>query len=625
MALILAVGTVPAGAAQLSDFTDVPVTVWYRSDLSYATAHNLIQGYSERTFRGELSMTRGMFITVLGRAFGEAVTPGDRFPDVENSQYYAPYVYWGAAHGIVLGREDGNFDPETALSRQEMAAMMARAAEKLNMTLTAQRSGSGSYPDAWRIASWAKTAVDFCWEYGLMQGDSEGFRPLDPVSRAEGMAVLVRFFKNAAGELGKAGPLQVIGTQLSDSSGSAVQLRGVSTHGLAWYPQYVNRACFQQLRDQWGVNVVRLAMYTAEYGGYCTGGDREQLKQLIRDGVHYAAELGMYVIVDWHVLNDRNPWTYQTEALAFFSKMSGEFAGYTNVLYEICNEPNGGTSWAEIKSYAETIIPAIRKNDPDAVILVGTPNWSQYVDQAAADPIRGYDNILYTLHFYADTHRDSLRNTMVTALGKGLPIFVSEYGICDAGGSGNINRDEACKWISLLDRYRISYVAWNLSNKGETSAILNEQCGKASGFSGGDLSPMGIWLYEMLTGKAAGQLPEVQPDSPEPPAGGVTLEVGNGLSCTAEVVNQWEENGKSVYQYRLTVQNGSQAACDRWTLSLNFSGNIALRGSWNGNFSVSGSVLTVSSADYNGNIPAGGSVGDIGFIVSGGVLRTGGG
>ena len=164
-------------------------------------------------------------------------------------------------------------------------------------------------------------------------------------------------------------------------------------------------------------------------------------------------------------------------------------------------------------------------------------------------------------------------------------------------------------------------MAWNLSNKGETSAILKEQCGKSSGFSGDDLSLMGIWLYEMLTGKAAGQLPEPPSGPSEPPAGGVTLDAGNGLSCTAEVVNQWQENGKTVYQYQLTVQNGSKTACDQWKLTLNFSGNIALQGSWNGNFSVSGSVLTVSSVDYNGKIPAGGSVGDIGFIVSGGTLK----
>lgn len=137
----------------------------------------------------------------------------------------------------------------------------------------------------------------------------------------------------------------------------------------------------------------------------CSGGDQEQLKALVRCGVEHATRQDLYVILDWHILSDGNPQIYKEDAKAFFQEMSREYAGYPNVLYEICNEPNGGTGWQEIKSYAQEVIGVIRANDPDAVILVGTPNWSQYVDQAAADPIQGYDNLMYTLHFYAATHR----------------------------------------------------------------------------------------------------------------------------------------------------------------------------------------------------------------------------
>lgn len=620
LSLIVLLGTlaVPAEAAALSDFVDVPITAWYRSDLNYAVNHDLIQGYSPTEFQGDMNMSRAMFITVLGRTFGEKGTLGTRFPDVDNSQYYAPYVYWGAEHGIITGRDDGRFDPHSPLSRQEMAAMMARTAENLNMNLIRQKSVPSAYGDAGDIDEWARDCVEFCWNYGLMQGDSRGFRPQDFVLRAEGMATLVRFAKNAAGELNRAGPLQVIGTQLSDSSGSPIQLRGISTHGLAWYPSYVNRECFQQLRDQWGMNVVRLAMYTAEYGGYCTGGNQAALKQLIRDGVAYATELGMYVIIDWHVLNDRNPVDYVNESKQFFEEMSREFANHTNVLYEICNEPNGGTSWSQIKSYAQTIIPIIRANDADAVILVGTPNWSQYVDQAAADPIQGYSNIMYTLHFYADTHRESLRSTMVSALNNGLPIFVSEYGICDASGSGAINKAEADKWISLLDQHQISYVAWNLSNKSETSAILNAQCRSSSGFGAEDLSASGVWLYEMLTGKTAAGLIGPEMPQPETPSGGSSvLEGGDGLSCTAKVVNYWSSGGETFYQYSLTVKNTSGRDCGQWRISLPFSGTFSLQSSWNGHYAMDGNTLVISSMDYNGSIPAGGTVEDIGFIISG--------
>ena len=292
--------------------------------------------------------------------------------------------------------------------------------------------------------------------------------------------------------------LSVEGTKLVDSDGNTVQLRGISTHGLAWYPAYVNEACFRQLKEEWGGNVIRLAMYTAENGGYCTDGSREELKSLVKAGVEYAADNDMYVIIDWHILSDGNPNQYLEESLDFFREMSEAYAGYPNVFYEICNEPNGNVSWNEIKNYAEQVIEVIRGNDKEGVILVGTPNWSQYVDQAAAEPIQGYDNIMYTLHFYAATHTDSLRDTMVKAVEAGLPVFVSEYGICDASGNGAVNTEQADKWIAVMDSYDISYVAWNLSNKAETSAILKNSCDKTEGFGAEDLSDSGEWLYEVL-------------------------------------------------------------------------------------------------------------------------------
>ncbi len=132
---------------------------------------------------------------------------------------------------------------------------------------------------------------------------------------------------------------------------------------------------------------------------------------------------------------------------------------------------------------------------------MGTPNWSQYVDEAARDPITGFDNIMYSLHFYAATHKEDLRNKMAAAIEAGLPIFVTEYGICDASGNGSIDTVQARQWIDLMDQNQISYVAWNLSNKNETSAILNSSCAKTSGFTESDLSDSGRWIYQMLTEK----------------------------------------------------------------------------------------------------------------------------
>lgn len=300
-----------------------------------------------------------------------------------------------------------------------------------------------------------------------------------------------------------AGRLHVKGTKLVDKKGHEVQLRGVSTHGLSWYPQYVNDKCFAQLHDKWGANVVRLAMYTEEYNGYCSGDAKNcsDLKKRIKKGVRLAKKHKMYVIVDWHILSDGNPNSHKKEAKAFFREMSREFKGYNNVIYEICNEPNNGTSWKDIKSYAKSVISTIRKNDKKAVIVVGTPTWSQDVDQAAADPIKG-DNIMYALHFYAATHKADLRNKMTAAINKGLPVFVTEYGICDASGNGAIDKKEADRWIQTMDEYGVSYIAWNLSNKQESSSIIKSSCSKVSGFKKSELSDEGKWLYNLLRKKA---------------------------------------------------------------------------------------------------------------------------
>ena len=109
----------------------------------------------------------------------------------------------------------------------------------------------------------------------------------------------------AKGENGYYGRLHVEGTYLADKDDKLVQLRGVSTHGLGWFPQYVNEAAIRQFNEEWGCNVFRLAMYTAEGAGYCTNGDdqKEKLKALVHKGVEAAIEEDMYVIIDWHVLH----------------------------------------------------------------------------------------------------------------------------------------------------------------------------------------------------------------------------------------------------------------------------------------------------------------------------------
>ena len=296
------------------------------------------------------------------------------------------------------------------------------------------------------------------------------------------------------------GPLHVSGTALCDANDRPVQLRGVSTHGLGWYPEYVNEDTFRTLKEDWQINTVRLAMYTEEYNGYCSSNDaqKDQLWETVCKGIKAAIDLDMYVIVDWHILNDGNPLTHLDEANGFFDRITARYGDDAHIIYEICNEPNGDTSWEDVKTYAKQVLPIIRKNAPSSVIIIGTPTWCQDVDQAAASPLAA-DNVVYALHFYADTHRDDLRTKMVQAIDAGLPIFVSEFGICDASGNGNVNTDQADAWISLLNQYNISYIAWNLSNKDESASLLKSSCTKLSDFTDDDLSDAGQWLKNTLT------------------------------------------------------------------------------------------------------------------------------
>ena len=294
------------------------------------------------------------------------------------------------------------------------------------------------------------------------------------------------------------GALHVSGSRLTDESGEPVQLRGVSTLGLAWFPEFVSEDAFRTIRDDWGANTVRLAMYTCEDGGYLTGGDQAALEALIDKGVKACAALGMYAIIDWHILSDGDPNLHADEAEDFFARMSARYADQPHVLYELCNEPNGSkVSWQVVKRYAERMIPVIRKNAPEAVILCGTPEWSKEIASAAADPIDD-DNLMYTVHFYAATHKAPLRVRVKRAVEAGTPVFISEFNICFATGDGAIDYKSAEEWRALIEEYGLSYTAWSLSNANETAALIRADCDKKADWTEDDLSDTGRWLREML-------------------------------------------------------------------------------------------------------------------------------
>lgn len=270
------------------------------------------------------------------------------------------------------------------------------------------------------------------------------------------------------------GWLKVENTNIKNDKGETFTLKGISSHGLQWYSDILTYDNLKNLKETWKINVFRIAMYTDE-NGYIA--KKEETKNNLIKIVNNLVDLDMYVIIDWHILKDNNPNIYKEEAKQFFTEISNLYKNTPNVIYEICNEPNGNdVTWNDVKTYAEEIIPVIRKNSPNSLIVVGTPFWCQQLQPAANNPLN-FDNLLYSCHFYAGTHKQELRDEISKALEKNLPIIISEFGTTDASGNGNVDIDESKKWIDFLNTNNISYINWSFSYKNESSALLSEQYG----------------------------------------------------------------------------------------------------------------------------------------------------
>ncbi|MCH4153221.1 MAG: glycoside hydrolase family 5 protein [Saccharofermentans sp.] len=273
------------------------------------------------------------------------------------------------------------------------------------------------------------------------------------------------------------GQLSVDGTNIVNSAGEVVQLKGMSTYALNMCPDMFNSDTVQTIAQDWGADVLRLAMTTkGDSDDYNV--NPEKYFDMVCNITDLAIAQGMYVIIDWHILYDGDPNEFKDASIDFFSRISAIYGDTPNVMYEICNEPNGmcydddqrEVDWDGcIKPYAEDVIDAIRENDPDNIIIVGTPNWSQDVDIASEDPIDG-DNICYTCHFYAGSHGQELRDKIVTANDNGCCVFVTEWGTTNDTGKGMLYLDEAQQWLDFLDERNISWCNWSIGGAAAESS-----------------------------------------------------------------------------------------------------------------------------------------------------------
>ena len=286
------------------------------------------------------------------------------------------------------------------------------------------------------------------------------------------------------------GQLKVKGTALVDAKGNNVALHGMSFGWHNWWPRFYNAGAVHELAEKWNCTVIRAAMGVEPDSGYIKS--RERSIALIKNVIDACIKENVYVIIDWH---DHN--IHHKEAVEFFSMMSKQYGNYAHVIYEIYNEPDHET-WPEVKAYSEAVIKAIRANDPDNIIFVGSPHWSQDVHLAAADPIKGYDNLMYTMHFYAGTHKKWLRDRTDEAIEKGLPVFISECAGMEASGDGPLDNNEWEDFVRWMDEKKLSWIGWSVADKKETCSVLERSAASNGNWIETDIKEWGKLIKSYL-------------------------------------------------------------------------------------------------------------------------------
>jgi endoglucanase len=288
------------------------------------------------------------------------------------------------------------------------------------------------------------------------------------------------------------GRLKVEGTQLVDANNQPYALRGMSLGWSCFWPRFYNAGTVDWLYKDWNCSVLRAALGVEPKGGYIE--NPAGSKALVEAVVDGAIKSGIYVIIDWH-----SHHVNLAEAKAFFREMAAKYAGYPNVIYELFNEP-AEADWPQVKAYAEAVIKVIREKDPENIILVGCPKWDQEVQLPAADPIKGYKNLMYTMHFYAGTHKQWLRDRTEAAIKAGLPVFISESAGMESSGDGPIDYKEWQLYIDWINKNNLSWITWSVSDKDETCSVLKPSAGSDGHWKDNDLKESGVKIREYLRG-----------------------------------------------------------------------------------------------------------------------------
>lgn len=292
------------------------------------------------------------------------------------------------------------------------------------------------------------------------------------------------------------GQLSVSGKNLVDKDGNIIQLRGMSLSWTNWWPQFYTKEVVQWLKKDFKVTVIRASMGVEDPGGYLD--DQAGQKSLIFTVIDAAIEEGIYVVVDWHSHHAEDS---VEDAKDFFTEVAQKYGDQPNIIYETYNEPLDTPTWNDvIKPYHEAVITEIRKHDPDNVVVAGTRTWSQRVDEVIGNQIDD-DNVMYTLHYYASSHKQELRDLAQTAIDAGIPLFVTEHGVTEFTGDGFIDVAEANIWWHFLDTNNISWLNWSIADKEESSAAVKPGASGRGEWPDSMLTQSGLMAREELRAK----------------------------------------------------------------------------------------------------------------------------
>lgn len=292
--------------------------------------------------------------------------------------------------------------------------------------------------------------------------------------------------------VGTKGVIKTQGNKLVDSNNEVIQLRGMSLFWSQWEPEYYNSQVVKWLKDDWSINIIRAAMGVEEDGGFLTNPSLE--KQKVFTIIEAAIEQGIYVIVDWH---SHSAEDYEKEAIAFFSEVAQVYGKYPNIMYELYNEPIESSWNNDLKPYHEAVIEEIRKYDTSNLVICGTPFFSQEVDDVIGNEINDV-NVAYTLHYYAATHKQFLRDKAQLAINANLPLFVTEYGTTEATGNGFLDVSESNLWWDFLDNNDISWCNWSIADKREESAALVPRARATGGWTTNQITRSGNLVRDEL-------------------------------------------------------------------------------------------------------------------------------